>query len=187
MECIRCKTKNVNKANYCKNCGYHFSKEEQKAAKKWTLVWFLECFDKAKSILNLSIITDHILFKIASIVVVLGIGFYSFFTNGNSLKLLESNDYKVQYNTELSEYYLLANKEKTNLNLYIPNRAQKLIVEHIDQNNQLIDTKEYAKEEEIVFSSDSNNDYYILEAAYENNNFDKLKFYIYYVEEKEGK
>ena len=30
MKCIKCKTNNINKANYCKNCNYKFSEKEQK-------------------------------------------------------------------------------------------------------------------------------------------------------------
>lgn len=50
MQCIKCREKNINQANYCKNCGYHFSEAKQKAAKKWNLVWYLEAFGKLKSL-----------------------------------------------------------------------------------------------------------------------------------------
>ena len=183
MKCIKCKTKNINKANYCKKCGYHFSKKEQEASRKWSFVWFLEKKDKIMSIIDLSIITDNIFFKIASIVLILGVGVYSILTNGINLKLLESKDYKIQYNTSLSEYYLLVNQEQTNLNLYIPNRTEKLIIKHLN-GNELIEEKEY-NGEEIVLDSNTYDEYYLIEATYDNNNLDRIKLYVYYEEDSE--
>lgn len=179
MKCIKCQTENVNKANYCKNCGNHFTKKEQESAKKWSFVWFLEKIDKIKSIFDFSIVTDHIAFKIASILVILGIGLYSFFSNGINLRLLESDQYKIQYNTKLSEYYLLVAKEKTNLNLYIPNRATKIMIKHMTSDDQVLEEREYKQGDAIILDSNGKEDYYTIEARYEKDNLDRMKLYIY--------
>ena len=62
MKCIKCTTKNINSANYCRKCGNKFLSEEQKAAKRWTLVWFLEWIDKIKSLWKKK---RHLLMKIS--------------------------------------------------------------------------------------------------------------------------
>lgn len=90
MKCIKCQTKNINSANYCRKCGNKFLEEERKAAKKWTLVWFLEGIDKIKSLWKFSFITDHIIYKIISVLLVLGVGIYSVLENGNTLKIEEN-------------------------------------------------------------------------------------------------
>ena len=71
MKCIKCQSKNRNYANYCKNCGYHFSKEEQEAASKWSLPWFLEKIDNFKKLITLDILKGNIIYRILSIIVVL--------------------------------------------------------------------------------------------------------------------
>ena len=48
MKCIKCKTVNVHNANYCKNCAYEFSKQEQKAAEKWTFIGIIKRMENFK-------------------------------------------------------------------------------------------------------------------------------------------
>ena len=98
MKCVKCKCDNNYSSNYCKECGNKFTKKEQNKAKRWKLVWFLEKKDKIKSLWKFSFITDSKIFKIATILIVLGIGIYSFFINGINFKLLKSDYYKLQYN-----------------------------------------------------------------------------------------
>lgn len=180
MKCIKCTTKNINSANYCRRCGNKFLLEEQKAAKRWTLVWFLEWIDKIKSLWKFSFITDHILFKIGSVLVVLGIGIYSVIVNGNKLKIEENPNYKIQYNTKLSEYYLIVKTNETELNLYIPHETQNLTVYHSDKNNELIEKKSYKEDEKIILETNSTEeDFYLIEAEYNENTKESLKVYIY--------
>ena len=185
MKCIKCRENNINQANYCKNCGYHFSEAEQKAAKKWTLVWYLEAFDKLKSLKNFSFITDSNIFKIISVIFVLAIGIYSWVSNGIDLRLLENDNYSIQYNTKLSEYYLLVEEDTTYLDLFVPNRTDELKVKHLDKNDELIDEKVYDEKEKIVLMSTSGEDYYLIEARYNEDDIDSLKLFVYRVEEKE--
>ena len=176
MKCIKCGTKNINKANYCKTCGYHFSKEEQKAAKKWSLVWILECIDKGLSVVDLSIITGSIYFKILSIVIVLLIGIHGWFINGLNIKIMESDDYKIQYNTKIKEYYLLTEKDEINLNVYLPKKIDTIYVEHYDKNSNVLNEEKYQDLNKIILDSNSDDDYYILKA---DNNLKQLKVYVY--------
>lgn len=184
MKCVKCKSKNNYNSNYCKKCGNKFSKKEQKKAKRWTLVWFLEGIDKIKSLWKFSFITDHILFKIATVLIVLGIGIYSFFTNGINLKILTGDNYKLQYNTKLEEYYLLIKEDETKLNLYVPEKTNKLIVKHLDKDNNIIEEETYNKNDEITLKNNYLKNYYTIEATYDNNKSDNLKVFVY--QEKEA-
>lgn len=128
MKCIKCKGINIISANYCKFCGYHFSEKEQKEAKNKTIVGKLEMLEKAYNVCTLKVITDHIVFKIISLLVVIILGIFFLVNNGAKVKILESDNYKMQYNTKEDEYYLLANEEQTTLDLYVPNRVQNIVV-----------------------------------------------------------
>ena len=185
MKCIKCRTNNVHNANYCKKCAYKFSEEEQKAAEKWTFVGFLKFFEKVKKYVTFDFITGETWFKVGSIIVVLGIGICFAITNGFYLKIEESENYNGNYNRELNEHYLYSEKEETELNLYVPDRAIKLIVKHYDKGDKLLKEEEHDVTDNIVLDSNSDEDYYILEAQYEKNNFDRLKLFIYQTEDGE--
>lgn len=185
MKCIKCRTVNIHNANYCKKCAYQFSENEQKAAEKWTFVGFLKFLEKIKKYITLDFITGKTWFKVVSIVLVLGTGIYFAITNGFYLKIKESENYTGNYNRELNEHYLYSGNEETELNLYVPDRAIKLIVKHYDRSGKLLKEEEHNVTDNIVLDSNSNEDYYILEAQYKKNNFDRLKLFIYQSEDGE--
>ena len=186
MKCKKCSCKNINSANFCNNCGNKFTEKEQKKAKRWTLVWLLEGYDKLMSYIDLSFLGDHIknkalkvLYKLSSVIIVLAIGIYLLIANGINVKVLEGEDYKVQYNSKDEEYYLLSSKEETKLNLYIPNRAKEITVQLFDSDNKMIEENNYETDSEIVLNNNENGNYYIFEVKYGNNNLDKLKVFVY--------
>lgn len=183
MKCIKCKSNNSYHSNYCKKCGNKFTKQEKDKAKRWTLVWFLEKKDQIQSLWKFNFITDHILFKIASLLIILAIGIYSFLINGSHLKLLTGDNYKLQYNTKLDEYYLLAEENNIKLNLYIPEKADKLVVTYFDKDDKVIEEKTYNKNDVITIVSDSSDSYYLIRANYNNKGADSLKIFVYQEEE----
>lgn len=179
MKCIKCKTNNINKANYCKNCAYKFSEKEQKIAKRKTFIGKIEMIEDFYNVCSLKVVTDHILFKIATIILVLGIGIYFWITNGTNLNLLESDNYKIQYNEKKSEYYLIGKEEEIPLDLYVPEKSKEIIVKHYDKDNNIINEDKYSKTDNITLEINSNKDYYVIESIYENNNLDQIKLYVY--------
>lgn len=180
MKCIKCQTKNINSANYCRKCGNKFLEVEQKSAKKWTLVWYLEGIDKIKSLWKFSFITDHIIYKIITVLIVLGLGIYSIIENGNTLKIKENKNYQIQYNKDLKEYYLIVDTNETELNLYVPHETEEIAVYHSDKNNELIEKNTYNKEEKIILKTNTiEEDFYLVEAKYNTKNKESLKIYIY--------
>lgn len=177
MKCIKCTEKNINKANYCKKCAYKFSKKEQEIARKHTIIGKLDLLEKAYKTCNLQIITDHILFKIFSLLIVLALGINIWINYGLSLKLLNSDEYQIQYNTKLDEYYLISEKHKVPLNLYVPNRVKNIVVRHYS-GGQIINRKTYKKEQEIILNATSD-DYYTLQINYLYGDKDNYKIYVY--------
>ncbi len=166
MKCIKCQTKNINQANYCKNCGNEFTEKEKKAAARWTFVWILEKIEKGISIFKgefkiLSIVTDTLVFKILSIVIVLAVGVNFYMKNGNEVQIREGEDYRVQYNTETDEYYVLVNEKETRLNVYVPNDVEKMDLRHYDEKGNILDEKELSTQDDIVLEA-ADEDYYVL-------------------------
>ncbi len=184
MKCIKCKCKNITKANYCKNCGYHFSKEEQEAAKKRTLVGKVERLEKIYKTCTLQIITGNIIFKIASLLIVLFVGIYFLFHYGNKVTILENTNYQIEYNTELDEYYLLVKDDETNLDLFVPNKIDSLDVKLLDENNQELEGKKYNKNSEIKLKTTGTSNYYLLNTISNNQVDDTLKILVYRIEEE---
>lgn len=178
MKCIKCTEENINKANYCKKCAYKFSKKEQEIARSHTLVGKLELLETAYNVCKFKIITDHILFKIFSILFVLGVGIYIWINNGIDLKLLNSEEYEVQYNIKEEEYYLISEKDKVPLNLYVPNRVENIDIKHYSKDKELIEKLEYDKDDDIILEAHSE-DYYILKVNYLHNKSTKLKIYVF--------
>ena len=177
MKCVKCKTKNIIKASFCKKCGYKFSDLEKKTARKKTLIGKIEFLEKLYNKFSLKFITDHILFKILTLLIVLIIGIYFWVKNGLDLKLLNSDYYEVQYNINLNEYYLITEKNETPLNLYIPNRIEDINIIHYDKANNVIEQIEYNKKEDIILEAYSE-DYYVLEALYKNDKKQKIKIFV---------
>jgi len=177
MRCIKCGIKNITSANYCKRCANKFTKKEQKKSRQKTIVGKIELIENVYNTCTLKIITDHIIFKICSLLIVLGIGIYFWVNNGLDLKLLNGDNYDIQYNIKEDEYYFMTSNTKVFLNLYVPNRTEEIVVKHYDKSNEIIEEKKYKPTEEIVLET-KENEYYILNANYLHNDSDSFKFYV---------
>lgn len=168
MKCIKCLTKNINQANYCKKCGYKFSDKEREAASRWTLVWCIKKAEKIKEICSgnfnaFGFITDTIAYKVISLLVVLAIGIYFAVANGLDVKIKESDNYKLQFNKEANEYYILVKEMTTLLDVYLPNDVENLTLTNYDYKDNVIIENVYNPNDEIVLKADSR-DYYVLKA-----------------------
>jgi len=177
MKCSKCKTKNITKANYCKKCGNKFTKKEQEKAKRKTLIGKVEFLEDLYSKCTLKIITGHIVFKICSILIILGIGISIWINKGLDLKLLNSEDYEILYNKTEKEYYLITTNEKVLLNLYVPNRTKEIKISHYDSNANLLEDKSYKPDAEIILET-KETEYYILDVKYLHDDRYSFKFYV---------
>lgn len=177
MKCIKCETKNITKANYCKNCAYEFSKEEQKAARRKTFIGKIEILENAYKVCTLKKFTGHILVKIGSLLLVLFIGISCWINDGLNLKFLDSDAYDIKYNTEEEEYYLITSNDKVLLNLYIPNRTEEILITHYDENDEKLEEDKYAPKDEIVLET-KEKEYYVLNITYLHDKKDSFKLYV---------
>ena len=179
MKCSKCGKKNIVRANYCISCKNEFTEEEQEKAYKKTIWGKLEKIEEWYNHLTLATITDHIAFKILMLLLVLGAGLYYYFTRGIDTKILNSEAYEVYYSKEAGEYYLVVddNAKEIKLGLYIPNRVLKLDIEHYKKDGELIDTKTYKEEDDLILST-YDEDYYNIKSTYDSKE-DNIKMFIY--------
>ena len=181
MICPKCKKKNIKKASFCIDCGYEFKEEEQEKAYKKTIYYWIEKLEDFNDKITLSFITDHIAYKIGSLLIILGIGIFYYFTRGINTRLLNDSSYDLYYSSKNDSYYVVLDDStsKANIHLYIPNRAKKIDVNHYTSNDKLLSSKKYNKKKGIELGP-TEDDYYILTSTYSNNKEEDLKLYIYH-------
>ena len=166
------------------NCHYEFSEEEQEAAYKKTIYYYLEKCEDFEAKINLEFITDHIAFKIASLLLVLGIGIFYLMTRGIHTTVLNAKEYNLFYYNKENTYYIIIDdlKGKTDIQLYLPNRLKELNINHYQSNHKLISNQKYNKKNGIQLNP-TMDDYYELESTYSNKKKETFKLYIYHESE----
>lgn len=172
MRCIKCGKVNINKANFCKNCKYEFSKKEQEAAKRQTIPGKLEVLESIYNLKGLNFIFGSNLFKIIFCIFMVLVNIYVYYSSANHLKLLNSEEYVVEHKD--GEYYVKVNEDNVNLLLFIPNKIDDLRVKHMNLDNKVIDEFKYEKGSKLLLSVNENNDYYLLDG-----NTESLKVFVY--------
>lgn len=170
MKCIKCLTKNIDQANYCKKCGYEFNDKEREIASRWTPVWVLKKIESFSSFLKegfkpFKFITDTRTFKILSLLAVLGLGIYSMFQNGRDFSILSSADYTIEHNGSEQEYYLIVKEKETNLNMYVPNYIDEIVLKHYDEKDNILNEETYENKENFKIVADLD-DYYVLSVKF---------------------
>ena len=158
MICKKCNTDNIIKAGYCKNCGTAFTQEERDAAFSATIYGKIDkvkdVWDKVTSIANLSVITDHIIVKYGLLVGIILVGLFTGRSHGDAMTILQGNDYSVQYNTELQEYYVLTQQDSVVLNLYLPKQAESIDIRRNTLDGGFISQEIVSADSEIVIPRD---------------------------------
>ena len=180
MKCPKCNTKNSPKANYCMSCKRKFTEQEQEEAYKRTIFYLFDIIEDWYSKIKLEFITDNIIFKIASLLFILAVGIYFYYTKGINTAIIDSKSYDIYQYKEKKQYYLIVNDniETTSLNLYIPNRAKKITINHYNESGEEIDSIKYKKDKEIKLNP-STKEYYTINTTYNNNKKETITFYIY--------
>lgn len=181
MRCPKCNKKNITNSNYCINCKHKFSDEEKEKYYNKTFYHFIDVVSEWYERITFQTITDNIIFKIVSLLVVLVIGIYFWKLKGIDTRLLKSNDYSVYYNEKVDSYYLLIddNVTSTDIKLYKPNRLKELKIKRYDLDNKIINETIYDEESDLILTP-FDNDYYVLESTYSNNKTSDLRLYLYH-------
>lgn len=120
MICEKCKNSLSYGTKYCSVCGEKVSNELYIAEYDKT-VWAK--LDKAKDkydTMLLKKLTGNVIFKTVWLIVVLGYFFFTMYGNLNGIRLKDSETYKVQYNEQEEEYYIIPLKQEASLELFVP-------------------------------------------------------------------
>ncbi len=176
MICKNCRKDNILDAKYCIKCGNKFSKKERSDARRFTLVGLLETIDSIDNVKCLAIITKNKIFRIIVLIAIILIGVINIVTNGYNMKLNKNDNYSIMHYKDM--YYIIVDKEKSTVDLYIPNRIDNLQVELIDA-EKTIDNKKIAKNETIELSSNDENSYYLINGI-SNNSKESIKVKMIY-------
>ncbi len=155
MKCMHCGTENVVQASYCTHCGKAFTEEEKKKAFDQTFWGKLQKLQEVKSILDLSFITDHWLFRTIFLIGLLAAGLLLSNNQGSQMKLLESPDYRLAYNETEKEFYLFSDLDEVVLQLYLPGKPEGVKVSSLDETGKVLETRDYSIDEAPVLKTDS--------------------------------
>lgn len=141
MHCSKCLKHVPYGAKYCRNCGEAIPEAERAAAYKKTLWGRLQQLEDWYKTLTLKKFTGSTIFKIFVLVLILAVGVVNIIKNGTALKILDSDAYSAQYNTKLEEYYILTDADEVVLSLYIPNRAESLLLTGYDGDGSVLEQR----------------------------------------------
>ena len=80
-------------------------------------------------------------------------GSYSVYKNGTQFRPLEHENYEIQYNQKVNEYYLISDLDSFEVSLYLPKTTDELTVLQLNENNELICEEQYLLSDEIVLNN----------------------------------
>ena len=161
MKCKNCKTENILKADYCKNCGQQFTESEKKKAYNRTVFGIIDNILNLKSYITFDFITGNKWFKLLSLLILILYSALVLKINGSQMKILDNRDYDIEYNKTTKEYYLVTDKNELGLDLYIPETIETIQLATVDENNSVINEKEYNADENVTLSYSKNSHYVI--------------------------
>lgn len=164
MICNECQTKNITKAQFCSHCGNAFTDVERQQAYDKTIFGILDKLEEWKGYATLEFITGHPIFKTAVLVLILLWGLWLGRTNGNDMIILEGDTYRVQQNTENGDFYILTEDNQIPLNLYLPQQAQALQLQMVENDAVIYETS-FTVEDEIHLDS-TDQAHYLITANY---------------------
>ncbi len=180
MICEKCKTEHPYMADYCMNCGTEIPQktiEEEYKKTGWAKL------DKIKDIydtLFLKKITDNIIFKIVSFVLVAGWFFFTMYGSLFGIRLKDSEDYRIQYYKETQEYYIRPENESSVLDLFAPLGTDKILFHAYlgseEQNVQSFTHEEYKEQGYVITAGEY--DYIVIEAVRDEKIADSIKIIV---------
>ncbi len=152
MRCPKCKKKNVTQATYCISCGHEFTKKEKETGIKKNV--FAKIYRSKEKIdfLTLGTLKDKWYIRVLSLLLSIGGGFYLYFINGNTMKILKSEDYSIEHKKNSNEYLIITKKEEIPLNLYFPTTPKKISIDCFNKEKDKLSSKEYNDNKNIILS-----------------------------------
>lgn len=149
MKCEKCNNQLHYGDKFCNTCGEKIPANFYEEDYKHTIWGFFDSLSEKWDKLFLKKITDHIIFKIVVVALILLGGFFEVYTDVSNIKLLKSDEYKIEYNKKEDEYYFRTDKEEVDLRAYIPRHADEILIKEFDENGnaeeKYIPKKEYSE------------------------------------------
>ena len=179
MKCQKCDAALHYGDKFCNECGEKIEKKAYDEDYKKT-IWGK--FDKLSDwweTLTLKKFLDNWITKIIILLVVLAWGFFDAYTDLTNIKFLESENYKIEYNKQLDEYYIRTQEEEFSLNLYIPKHAAKITV--TEYNGEEVNTRDILSEKiskDSIIVKKGNFDYMTISSVKGDKITDTVKVYV---------
>ncbi len=146
MQCEKCLSKLNYKDKYCSVCGEKINIKDYEKDYNKTVWGILDKISDWWEIIQLKKFTDHWITKLLILTLILGWGLFDIYSEYTNIKLLESDNYKIEYNKKLDEYYIRTPQNEVNINMYIPGHSDKITVKEYE-NNKITGEKVMLKEE----------------------------------------
>ncbi len=141
MHCSKCLNHVPYGAKFCPHCGEAIAQKTIDAAYKKTVWGKLQRLEDWYKTIALKKVTESWIFRGAVLLIILGVGIFNVYKNGNELKIMPSETYTVQYNTKLDEYYICTAEKEIALNLYVPQKSGILTVCGYDEDDTVLETR----------------------------------------------
>ncbi len=149
MKCEKCNCELHYGDKFCNSCGEKIPAGYYEEDYKHTVWGFIDRLSDKWDNFFLKKITDHIVFKIVFVVLILLGGFFEVYTEVSNIKLLESDEYTIEYNKKADEYYFRTDKDSVDLKAYMPRHADEMLIQEFSEKGEVeekyIPKKEYSE------------------------------------------
>lgn len=166
MICPKCQTNNPISATYCSHCQYVFNNDEKENAYNETIYGqidkIIDNIKKIIGILNLSIIFNNRIFRAILLILLLTTAIY-LKINHQQYAIIPSDEYTIEYNQHLNEYYLYTNNDYINLNLYLNKDVDEIIINTYTVDGININNSIYTTSDNIILNKTEDMYYQIIE------------------------
>lgn len=179
MNCTKCNFKLHYGDKFCNNCGEKVEKGAYDEAYKKTVWGKLDKANDVWQTMTLKKFLDHWITKGIILIAVLVWGFFDAYTSLANIRFLESENYTVEYNKKLDEYYIRTEEDIVDLSLYIPRYSEKIkITEHKadKKETRIMLPEEYKKHAVRVKKNEF--DYVTISCVRNEKNTDTVKLYV---------
>lgn len=180
MKCTKCDSLLHYGDRFCNTCGEKINKKTYEEDYKKTIWGKLDKINDWWETFTLRKFIDNWVVKIIILLLVLVWGFFDAYTELSDIKFLESENYMIEYNKKLDEYYIRTSEEEVELNLYIPRYSDKIIVTEYN-GEEVLSEKEMLPEEykvRPVKVKNNNKVCVIISSVKEDKVTDTVKFYV---------
>ena len=181
MKCKKCESSLHYGDKFCNVCGEIVEKGAYEEEYGKTIWGKFDKFEDKYETMTLKKVVDHWITKVLILVLVLGWGFVDAYTDLTNIKFLSSDNYKIEYNKDIDEYYIRTSEDEVDLNLYIPRHSEKITITEYN-GEEVVNTRDMLPEEykDTPVTVKNNKQNYITISSVKNEKItDTVKFYVF--------